>query len=408
MQMPRQTVAFVNGSLFSVSTQADAGTVVVREFFKDASKPGGMSLRRELTANGSIISDRVLAQPIVICCQGNLVVAQFVIQHAQQVHFFVIDLAERKYFIFHDTNRHFIRDCAIMEGVMCSLSPDHHLMILRLPRSVMARPHKSSLTLTVKKNDPSQPISIINQITGTERFRLQDRRFYMLAFDPRCPRRLVSLSLNEYCTKCLVMARDQDSQTTIVQKVLPLGQLCVSRPISGNIENSEQSCEQSDGDSDASSESEDDSFDPPLAFHLISCSMEYCRMGDIIALCCCVVDSAENYYLRLFLLDSDSFSCIRQISQPIKKCEKLSEEPFQISFSSCDSQVVVQAPLKCDACASHVTLCRAGVPRELSLRGQCRVAVLRSLPPGGDIKSLPLPSALIEFLLFTNHRYRNV
>lgn len=394
--MPRKSgVNFVNGSLFSVSVQTPQNRVVVREFVCDSTVSQTMTLLRKVTTTGDVIPDRVLAQPVAICRQGFLLVAQFVTQHIKYVQFLLVDILAKEYFVFRDTVKHFMRDFAFAESIQCCLSPDHHMMVLRLPRGIM-RPHKSSLSLTVCKRNSNQPIAMHNPILGTEKFPVQDRKFYMLTFDPRFPRRLLSMHPNDQCTKCIVQLRDQIAQTTVVQKVISLGKLersCLPFTPESYFHNSD------DYDSE---DSEDESLMSPISFQLVSCNMEYCRTGDRIILCCRVVDSLKRVYLRLFIIDADTFSCIREISHQL--CETIhATEPFQIRFTTCDSQVYVQQVMKSVGLEPQLAkpmAWSANIPRQLSLLARCRAKVLQCLKPGAELMSLPLPSSLIRYLEF--------
>lgn len=389
----------VDGSLWkiSVSTKNKVCTVTAEEYQPPVDNYG-LKLLRQVRVSGDVIQGRVLSCPKAICRQGNILVSQFVTHKNPYIQFLVIDLVKEQCFAFCDTVRHFRRSYALMGAVECCLSPDLHMMLLRLPR-VVARSHTSSLALVAKTRCPAKPMAIEdNPIDLTDRFRFHDRKLCMLLFDPRFPRRLVSMQVSEFCTKCIVLSKDQVTDTTVLKKSVPLGQLNASQ-----ILVAENLLSHDDANDDSDSDDSDDSYDPLLVFSTISCKAEYSRSADRIILCCFVEDSLHGgMYVRVFVFDADTFSCIAKYFQSLDPGDPTeSVDAFQIIFSPCDAKVHVMLP----GSDPGQMLCTIDLRKPLSLQNFCRSSILNCLSEARDVRSLPLPPSLKKYLQFRCNKY---
>ncbi|KAK7108801.1 uncharacterized protein [Littorina saxatilis] len=387
----------VDGSLWNISvTTKNKECVITAEEYQPPVDNHDLKLLRQVQVSGDIIQGRVLSWPKAICRQGNILVSQFVTHKNPYIQFLVIDLVKETCFAFCDTVRHFRRSYALMGSVECCLSPDLHMMLLRLPR-VVARAHTASLALVARARCPTRPMGVVdNPVDVTDRFRFQDRKLCMLLFDPRFPRRLVSMQVSEFCTKCLVLSRDQETETTILKKSLLLGQLSASQ-----ISVAENSLSHDDFNED--SDDSDDAYDPLLVFKTVSCKAEYSRNADRIVLCCFVEDSLHGgMYARVFVFDADNFSCIAKYFQsldPGDPSEAVSV--FQIVFSPCDTRVHVMLPSSDQA----QLLCSIDIRNPVSLRNFCRSCILSSMSDARDVAALPLPPSLKKYLQFRLNKY---
>ena len=389
----------VDGSLWDISvvTRQKVCTVTVKEYQPPVDNLD-LRLLLQVQVCGDVIQGRVLSWPKAICRQGNILVSQFVTHSNPYIQFLVIDLVKEACFVFCDTVRHFRRSYALMGSVECCLSPDLHMMLLRLPR-VVARAHTSSLALVAKARYPGRPMAIKdNPIDVTDRFRFQDRKLCMLLFDPRFPRRLVSLQVSEFCTKCSVLSRDQDTDTTVLKKLVLLGQLNASQIAVGDSNNAVNH----DRDSDSGDDS-DDSDTPFLAFKTCSCKAEYSRSADRMVLCCFMEDTLHGgMYVRVFVFDSDTFTCIAKYFQSLDTCDPTeSAGSFQIAFSPCDSRVHVMLP---GPELGHL-VCSVDICKPVSLRNFGRAAILNCLTDSRDVDALPLPPSLKKYLQFRWDKY---
>jgi hypothetical protein len=207
-----------------------------------------------------------------------------------------------------------------------------------------------------------------------------------------------------------VVSRDQgpgNSNTTVLKKNIPLGQLnaaqvavadsLTSQPFSDS-QNGNSILEEDNLDSD---ESDDD--DPLMVFRTVSCKAQYSRSAKHLVLCCFVEDALNGgIYVRLFVFDSTTFNLIAKRHQSVEFDGKSDGvNGFQIIFSPCDTLVYIL--LRCDEPSSYI--CCMEIPKDVSLSGSCRATIMRSLNNSRNVNVLPVPCAIKRFLQFQSNKY---
>lgn len=351
---------------------------------------------------GGRLPHPIIGFPQIICYEGNLVVVQLLVGREIYIHFLVIDLSAKQYFVFKDDVKHFKPDMLLKGSIQCHLSPDGHCLLLRLPVSVL-RPRAASLSLTAKKLHGDEPISAENPVLSTSKLhKFQDRKFKMIAFDPRFPRRLLSMKPNEYCTRCEILVQDLITRSIIFNKTVPLPD-----PVDLLHRHSAQQrtrCSAADEEVNSNCDS-DEEHEGQYYLDLVSCTTEYSRAGDRIVMCCHVAAGQNLQYLRVLIFDSDLFMCIDQHTHKLPSSMDLkTTKPFLISFTPCDSKInVFQFIGNCGKI--RYTLPGITIPRNITLQAICRIALLRNLQPGRDLSFLPMPCFFVHYLHFNTYRH---
>ncbi|ESO83946.1 hypothetical protein LOTGIDRAFT_155249 [Lottia gigantea] len=366
----------------------------VQEFFLDSS----MKITEQKCQTQTVTLpdyfklERIIGKPICIGCHGDLYIIQYITQSVKYIQFIALDTLSNYIQCFNDTQHFFTKDFASIQPLRCHISLDYSTILLRLPQDIETQ-KRWTMILKVKTKFPEKPVGLENEVIGTEKFEIRDRKFHLLAFQH--DGNILTADLEEYCARCRFTIHNSQTGEAILQKVHKKN----ARTCSG--------CEQyiSTGNS---SDSEDDS---PLEFYsILKCSMCFNRKGNILIIYSICVSNLYRIQCKFDFYDAETLEAVSiiemDIVNSIVNAKSIKKLFFSAIVSPCDSKLQIWAYncgstsfTKCtEVKMPLVNLCE--VP---TLQMKCREVILASMNIA-DIKAFQklqtLPASLWKYLKF--------
>ena len=327
---------------------------------------------------------RVLGQPVCVACHENLFILQYHTDRCKYSRFLLVDTARQTALKFEDSLHYLHMHYFTVGPVVCMISPSLQWVLLRLPaplqlsNSTWAKIMYAELILTD---------GIVTSITDIKVSSWMDRKNQTLTFHPQYDNCLTVALVDQYCSKCELCLYDLSKNEGIIQR-------SVRATHKLGLQDHNTSGAQGD--------------------FLLQCNASYSHSGDILILCCTVLDPTTNQVcVKLFVLDTERCMIIHRMLHylewaPRRSCSSQDFLAFNpnkdinvVTFSACDTSLSLwQLRVGCTPDSKHRQL-SAKLPQlhPPRLQALCRAVILQ-LCPVYKLQQLQLPHRIQAYISY--------
>ncbi len=235
------------------------------------------------------LKERIIGRLICVACHDDIYIVQYITEKCKYVRFLSIDGRNSSVHCFKEAERYFRKDFAAFSPIECLLAPGRTKALFRLPQPIMSS-RKWSKMLSANITLGLDGVRVGDIISDG----LRDRRNQGVAFNPLRSGQVTFVLLDEYCKNCtLAQFNINSKERSSRERKVSLNPSTVSRVAGGSSEADD-------------SEADDDSLtDEPAYYFLQQCNIDFCRDGEILALCCVVrAHDRLQYFIRLILFSN--------------------------------------------------------------------------------------------------------